>query len=133
LLRLHYYTLEDDYYERAKGTLEAAGALLLQYPHGTGRMLSALDFYLAEVREIAVVGAPAAADTQALLAAIFRGFRPHQVVAAAAADNAAAIAAVPLLADRPQRDGRATAYVCVNYACQAPVTEVTELVAQLAE
>jgi uncharacterized protein YyaL (SSP411 family) len=94
-------------------------------------MLSALDFYLAEVREIAIMGDPAAPDTQALLAEVFRGFRRHQVVAVATPDNAAAIEAIPLLADRPQRDGRATAYVCVNYACQAPVTDVAALVEQL--
>ena len=31
--------------------------------------------------------------------------------------------AVPLLADRGQIGGRATAYVCRNYVCKLPVTE----------
>jgi uncharacterized protein len=47
------------------------------------------------------------------------------------ADDAAAIAAVPWLGGRPQREGRATAYVCVNYACQNPVTTPGDLSAQL--
>ncbi|HUS15466.1 MAG TPA: thioredoxin domain-containing protein, partial [Chloroflexia bacterium] len=48
LLRLHFYTMEEGYYDQAKGTLEAAGALLAQYASGVGRMLCALDLYLAE-------------------------------------------------------------------------------------
>ena len=38
---------------------------------------------------------------------------------------------VPLLADRPMREGKATAYVCVNYACQMPTTDPEELKKQL--
>ena len=36
-----------------------------------------------------------------------------------------------LLADRPLRDGRATAYVCQGFVCQLPVTSVEDLLAQL--
>jgi uncharacterized protein len=41
-------------------------------------------------------------------------------------------ATIPLLEDRPLRDGKATAYVCEGYVCQAPVTSAAELEAQLA-
>jgi uncharacterized protein YyaL (SSP411 family) len=46
--------------------------------------------------------------------------------------DAAARAEVPLLADRPALEGRATAYVCEHFVCQRPVTEPAELAAQLA-
>jgi uncharacterized protein len=38
---------------------------------------------------------------------------------------------IPLLADRPTRDGRATAYVCEGYGCQNPTTDPKGLVRQL--
>ena len=38
---------------------------------------------------------------------------------------------IPLLADRPTRDGRATAYVCEGCACQNPTTDPKELARQL--
>lgn len=34
---------------------------------------------------------------------------------------------IALLADRPQKEGRATVYVCQNFACQAPINEAREL------
>ena len=43
----------------------------------------------------------------------------------------ASSAAVALLRDRPQRDGRATAYVCERFECLLPVTTPAELVEQL--
>jgi uncharacterized protein YyaL (SSP411 family) len=39
--------------------------------------------------------------------------------------------ATPLARDRPPRSGKAAAYVCVQGACQLPVTEPGELSALL--
>jgi uncharacterized protein YyaL (SSP411 family) len=131
LQRLALYTADDRYRAAAERTLVAAGALLRQYANAVGEMLCALDFYLAGPREIAIIGAPAAPDTGALLEVVYSRFRPHQIVAVAAPDDQAAVSAIALLADRPQRHGRATAYVCQNFACQTPVTDPAELVLQL--
>ena len=46
------------------------------------------------------------------------GYRPFQVVALGAPPRCR----VPLLQDRGLVDGQATAYVCRDFACQAPVT-----------
>ena len=85
----------------------------------------------------ALVGDPDSADTEALLNVVRDGYRPFQVVALGspdsgnAADGVGSIAAVPLLQDRGLADGQATAYVCRDFACQAPVTKPAELQAEL--
>jgi uncharacterized protein YyaL (SSP411 family) len=119
--------------------LETAGAaalapvreLLARAPTSFGHALGAADFAVGRVREVAIVGRPAADDTRALLAQVFRTYQPNRVVAAAAPGDAAAAAAVPLLADRPTVGGRAAAYVCEHFVCQRPVTDPAELAAQL--
>ncbi len=59
------------------------------------------------------------------------GSRDNKVVAARAESDLEAAELVPLLADRPMRDGRATAYVCEDYACKRPTTDPEELKGQL--
>jgi len=48
------------------------------------------------------------------------GYRPFQVVALGAPGSSPPV--VPLLQDRGLVDGRAAAYVCRGFTCQAPVT-----------
>jgi uncharacterized protein YyaL (SSP411 family) len=85
---------------------------------------------LGRPREIAIVGDPAAADTQALLRVAQGAYRPNQVVAVGPPGDPPA---VPLLEDRAPLDGHATAFVCQRFACQLPVTTPGALEAQLAE
>jgi len=88
---------------------------------------------LAGSQEIVVVGDPADAATQALLAEVRDRFLPNAVVAGAASAEAARAAAeiIPLLANRGQIDGMPTAYVCQHFACRLPVTEAADLTRQL--
>ncbi len=117
LLRLAALTGEHAYEERAVSVLRLLHELAPQHPQAFGHLLQALDFHLAPVREVALVG-----DDLRPLERVVRGeFRPHLVLAGGAADG------VPLLQDRPPVDGRAAAYVCERFACKAPVTEPDEL------
>ena len=86
LLRLAALTGEARYEEHAVGVLALAGELARRYPQGFGHLLQALDFQLATVREVALVG-----DDLAPLARVVRGaFRPHLVLAGGDGADAAA-------------------------------------------
>ena len=132
LQRLGRVTGAQDTEQAGLAALRPVLGVLGRAPTGFGHALGAADFALARVREVAIVGDPGADDTQALLAEVWRTYQPNRVLAAAAPDDAAAQGEVPLLADRPAREGRATAYVCEHFVCQQPVTEPDELAAQLA-
>jgi uncharacterized protein YyaL (SSP411 family) len=121
LLRLAALTGEYAYEEAALGVLRLLHVVAPQHPAAFGHLLQALDFHLATVKEVAIVGAGAEP-----LERIVRGeFRPHVVVAGGPAG------AVPLLEGREPVDGRAAAYVCERFTCQRPVTEPDELAALL--
>ncbi len=119
LLRLGALSGEGGYERHALGVLRLLFALAARHPGAFGHLLGAADFYLAPVKEVAIVGpSPGAGE----LSRIVRGaFRPHLVLAVGEADG------VPLLEGRGPVDGHAAAYVCERFVCQAPVTSPEEL------
>ncbi len=114
LLRLGRMTDRSDFRDVADRTLKAFGSRLKSAGAGLPQMLVALSFALGKPREIVLAGL----RDESMLAAIRRRFLPNAVV----------------LAGRdgmPPIDGRSTAYVCENYACRLPVTDVASLESQL--
>ena len=119
LLRLALLSGEGKYERHALGVLRLLTPLAAHQPLGFGHLLSAVDFYLAPVREVAIVGPdPGAAE---LIAVVRGSYRPHLVLAAGLGDG------VPLLEGRGAVDGQAAAYVCEHFVCQAPVLDADEL------
>jgi hypothetical protein len=131
LLRLAIVTGEERYREIALTALRPMADIMQRYPSGFGRYLSALDFHLGPVAEVALVWPAGAQGAIAPLAAtVFGRYQPNRVVVGAAAGSAAA-EGLPLLADRGAVEGRPTAYVCRDYVCQLPVTDPEALARQL--
>jgi uncharacterized protein len=131
LLRLAALTGEGRYRSMAERALATITPFTARYPTSFAQWLQAIDLSLADVAEVAIVGPLEDEATRALLEVAGGGYIPARVLAATAGDPNAS--AVPLLHDRPLRDGRATAYVCRGFACQAPVTDPDALRDQLAE
>ena len=127
LLRLAAWTGETRYRQRADEYLRALSDVVVKHPQAFGHVLGALDFALSPAREIAIAGDPQQPGTQGLLAIVNQRYLPDSVLACASPDNAAAAQIVPLLADRPLKDGLPSAYVCQNFTCQAPVTTGEDL------
>ena len=132
LLRLSVITGNEDYASKAVAPLRTLAELMGRAPAGTGRWLAALDFYLSTPKEVAVVGPLDDPDTVALLRTVNGRYLANRVIVGADGESAAATSGLPLLEGRGMVDGRPTAYVCENYACQLPVTHAEALAAQLA-
>ncbi len=129
LLRLAVVTGNQDYAAKATTPLRALHDLMVRAPGGTGHWLSALDFYVSTPKEIAIIGPRHDPATQRLLDTVFSRFIPNKVVVGT--PTGGGDSPLPLLQDRGMIDGRPTAYVCQNYACQLPVVEPEALAAQL--
>jgi uncharacterized protein len=129
LLRLAALTGEGSYRTAAERALRLVVAFVARYPNGFANWLSAIDFALADVVELAIIGTPGDPQVERLIAPVRTGYRPNQVVAIG--DPATSV--VPLLGGRFAIDGRPTAFVCRNFACRQPVTEPEALAAMLHE
>ncbi len=119
LLRLAALTGEHEYERLAFGALELVHELAARHPSAFGHALVAIDFALARVREVALVGR----DRATLEQVVRRRLRPHLVLAAGGGDPTG----VALLAGRAEVDGRTAAYVCEGHVCELPVTDPGEL------
>jgi uncharacterized protein YyaL (SSP411 family) len=126
LLRAGMLLGESAWIDRARVTLERLAPTAAKAPLAFGRLLVALDFHLGRTVELAVIGQPQDPQTQGLLQVVRERYLPNRLLAVA--PNAGAI---PLLADRRALDGRATAYLCEHFVCQAPTQDPTELARQL--
>ena len=111
---------EGSYADAAEAALGSVQGLMRQAPLGFAHWLSVLEFALAPPREVAIIGE----EPGQLLATVRARYRPDLVVAAGPADDASV---VELLRRRAAVGGRATAYVCRQFACENPVTEPSEL------
>jgi uncharacterized protein YyaL (SSP411 family) len=131
LLRLSQVTGDQAYERAGVSGLRVAANLMTRAPAAFGHALGALDRHLGPSYEIAIIGDPSDASTVSLAGEVWRRYLPTTVLAVAGPDDEAARSLIPLLADRPLRNGRPAAYVCQHFACRMPVTEPAELAAQL--
>jgi uncharacterized protein YyaL (SSP411 family) len=121
LLRLAALSGEHEYERRAEGVLRLLHEIAPRHPQAFAHLLQALDFRLAQTKEVALAGT----DTAELERVVRSKFRPHIVLAGGEPDG------VPLMKGREPVDGRAAAYVCEQFSCRQPVTKADELEALL--
>ena len=124
LLRLAAYTGESELVELAEQAMRAAALLVERSPSAVGHMLSAIDFDVSGAVEVAIAGH----DADRLARTVWEEYRPNLVLAVDRDGTGAD--SVPLLRDR-RGQGETLAYVCEDFACQAPVSSVTDLRRQL--
>jgi uncharacterized protein len=121
LLRLWKLTGEDRWAHYSTSILQKTADLMEQHPAAFPNMLCALDFFLTQAKEIAIVGDPGAAGTRALLKEVFGIYCPNKVVSCGIDSGSF------LLKDKPQINGLATAYICRNFTCGPPITSAAAL------
>ncbi len=129
LLKLDAFTWKGEWRKLAEQALSLVAGQAVRYPTAYGRWLSAADFALGKVKQVALIGAISDELTRAFLAEVRSAFRPNLVVALA--EYPPPDGSPALLIDRPMLDGRPTAYVCEGFVCRLPVTTLEDFRKQL--
>ena len=128
LLRLSAYLADPSLSLKAEKIFLNFNEELMEHGLNAAFMLQALHLYLGGLKEVAVVGKRNDTATQELRDALRKGFYPNAVFAFAYEDEIEnAGKSIPLLRDRKLINGKATAYVCRQGTCLAPVHSVEEL------
>ena len=98
-------------------------------PMGHTQFMMALGFLIYPSYEIVVAGRPKADDTERMLHALREHFLPNAVILLRfPEDESSDIAGIaPFTKDLKPVKNMATAYICTNFACHSPTTDVTEM------
>lgn len=129
LLLLAALDERSDWQKQAESMLAGMQAEMARYPTAFARWLSAADFALGPVTQVAILGDPADPQTRALAEAAGQGYQPRRVLALASFPPPQD--APLLLKDRPLLGDQPTAYVCHGFVCRQPVTTVADLLAEM--
>ncbi len=112
---------------RARGLrcLEAFRGRWENAPHAMPQMLCACELAFEAPRHVVLAGDPSAADFAALADVLHETLGPRRLLLAAdgGAGQAWLAARLPWVAEMKPLGGRATAYVCEDFTCRAPVSE----------
>jgi uncharacterized protein len=125
LLHLAQITDRGDWRDKASRTLLSFGALLANNPEAVPAMACALDFDLAHKRQVLIAGDLGAADTRELLRLVNGRFLPNKILLLADDGSGQQQLArwLPFVTDVHRIQGKATAYICDNYACKLPTAD----------
>jgi uncharacterized protein YyaL (SSP411 family) len=126
LLRLWQLLEKDEWRAKADATFTALSGRLARSGAAVPQLVAALDFRESTPKQIVIAGAPGAADTDALVRLVHERYIPNKVLALVdgGARQQELATLVPFLDGMAQRNGRATIYVCENYVCRLPTSDL---------
>ena len=133
LLRLAYMTDNKKWHQMAAQTIAAFAESLDKHPTMMPQLLVALDFQLAQPKQIIIAGKLTAADTRAMLKEVYRRFLPNKIILLADGGQGQEELSkyLPFMEGVRMLGGKATAYVCEDYSCKLPTTDVKLMVSLL--
>jgi uncharacterized protein len=122
LLRLAQMTDRKDFHDSADRLLRALAKRIEAQPAASPQMLAAYEFSLSKPKQIVLVGT---AGLPVLLRELNSRFVPHKIVLLVdgVPSRKALAGYLPVIETMTEKDGKATAYVCENYACQLPTAD----------
>jgi len=129
LLRLGRMTATPDWEEKAAAIGRAFSRSVDQSPSAHTQLMVALDFGLGPCYEVVIAGSVHAEDTKAMVKALRTRFLPNKVVLLTPGEQYSPEIAQLAAFTRNQSSigGKATAYVCLNYNCKLPTSDIGKM------
>lgn len=122
-LRLARLTGNHKLEELANRQLKAFGSAVQRFPRGYTFFITALLFAQTPTKEIVLVGNADYRNSKDMVNVLREDFRPFTSSVYISEDNSCLKQVMPFIENYKAVNGKATAYVCENYSCQAPITD----------
>ena len=129
LLRLGRMTANPNLEERAARIGRAFSQNVKQMPSAFTQLLVALDFAVGPSYEVVIAGNSQAEDTKAMLKALRTHFLPNKVVLLNPGEQESPEIGqfAEFTGEQSSVKGKATAYVCLDYNCKLPTTDISKM------
>jgi uncharacterized protein YyaL (SSP411 family) len=129
LLRLGRITANSNLEDKAVRIGRAFSENVKQAPASYTQLMVALDFGIGPSYEVVLAGDSQAADTKAMLKALQTHFIPNKVLLLHPIEQESPKISQLAEYTRSQStiEGKTTAYVCLNYNCKLPTTDIDEV------
>jgi len=132
LLRLNRMTADAQLEDKAVDIVQSFALQIDGVPSDYSLMMNAVDFGVGPSYEVVIAGDPLEADTQAMLSALRAEFIPNKVVLLRPPGESPEIVRLAgYIKNYTSWNGQATAYVCLNYYCELPTTDISQMLALL--
>ncbi|MDZ7359516.1 MAG: thioredoxin domain-containing protein [candidate division KSB1 bacterium] len=130
LLRLSQMLDRKEWWDMAEKTLRLFAGRLQSIPHAMPQMLTAVDFSLDKPNQIFIAGQPQAPDTRLMLRAVHGRFMPNKILLLMDGGEGQDYFSrfLPFVKSMTSLNQKATVYVCENYTCQLPTTDIPVMV-----
>ena len=129
MTRLGRMIAREDYTDKVDKAIRVFSTQVAESPHAFSMFLVGLSHHYGPSREVVVVGKRNADDTRRILNVMNRKYLPNHSVIFKEADTSGTIPipGAEYLRYYEMKDGKATAYVCENFACRNPATDPADL------
>jgi uncharacterized protein YyaL (SSP411 family) len=131
LIRLARMTGKTDYEEKAAALAKAFSSDQEGIPSQNTMFLTGMDFLFGPSYKIVIVGNLESPETKSMLQAVNTCFIPNKVVLLKKETDPKLENMISFVKDMKTVDRRTTAYICRNFVCQKPLTEVKEVLRYL--
>lgn len=126
MLRLARLTGDRGLEEKVDNQFEIFGGRVKENPVSYTYFIMALLFKEIPTKEIVIAGQKEGSDAKVMLDEINERFLPYSTIILNTGEEVHRL--VPFTKEQPQVDNEATAYICENFACNPPVTELDKLI-----
>jgi len=129
LLRLGRITANSDLEKKAAQIAKTFSSSVRSAPSAHTMLMQAVDFAIGPSYEIVIAGNPEAEDTRNMLKELGKRFVPNKVVLMrpTSGEEPDISKIAEFTKYHKSLDGKATAYVCLNYLCKTPTTDPAKM------
>ncbi len=130
LLHLGRITANPEFEEKAVMIGSAFSKNIQQSPSAYSQLVMALDFEVGPSYEIVIAGNSQAVETKEMIKAINCLFIPNKVIILRPTEQETPdiVRMAKYTKHQKSLNGKVTVYICRNYTCQSPLTDITKII-----